>query len=83
MHTLDNAEELNLTELLNRARGKVVTLLIGENQMITGKIRAGVDYSKTLTKMLVIEEIEGREYFDLAVPKDYIRGIMVRRPDSP
>jgi hypothetical protein len=83
MHPFDEAHELSLTDLLNRLRGKKATIFFGDNNTATGKIKDDVDYTSAHCKLVLIEKLEGKEYFDLIVPKEKISAIMLRRPDSP
>ena len=81
--TIETIHELHLYDILNLLKGSEVTLLIANQAPITGIIYPKADYTKAQTKVVKLEKITGREYFDLLIPKEQIQGIITRRNDAP
>ena len=83
MQNIENLSDKNFSELLNLFRGKECTLTLTNGNSVTGIIFADADYTKTLTKLVRIEKIAGKDMYDMIVPKEHIIGVSFRRPEEP
>ena len=83
MQNIENVSEKNFSELLNFFRGKECTLALTYGNSVTGIIFADADYTRTMTKLVRIEKIAGKDMYDMIVPKEHIIGISFRRPEEP
>lgn len=72
-----NASSLTIVELLNRSRGREVTLVTGHGREYTGVLADDCDYSTTSTKLIVLNKLAGRELYHLAISKNEIVGIII------
>jgi hypothetical protein len=75
---MNDFSKLNLGELLNRFKGKDVSLLLNNGTTISGKLKGELDYSSPLLKMIHVEKLEREDYFDCILVKDHICGIKFR-----
>lgn len=78
----EEANELSVGEALNRLRGKNTTLILSSGQSVSGEIVDGFDYSSTISQMVHLTALEGKELFDAFIPKAAIVGFMFRRPNA-
>ena len=83
MANLNEVQELGVPELLNALKGKEATLILSNGTSVTGTIKDGINYAASLTKTVLVTGLEGREYFNAAIPVKEISGLIFRNPESP
>jgi hypothetical protein len=82
MANLNEAQELGVPDLLNALKGREATLLLSNGTSVTGTIKDGVNYAAALTKSVIVIGLEGRDYFNAAIPVKEITGFIFRGSES-
>jgi hypothetical protein len=82
MINLSGLQEDNIPFILNKFKGKEVTILIDTGASFTGQLDSAIDFTSALTKTVRLEKIVGNDYSDLFIAKTSVIGVILRRPDS-
>ena len=62
----------NILTVLNKQKGKRVTVRLASGQELTGMVR------ETTSRLVVLGAITGREFFDAVVPVESVEAVLIR-----
>jgi hypothetical protein len=73
-------QDASVRDMLNRCRGKAVTLMLSGGQTVSGTL-VDHDEIKPQTRLVHLAEVVGHDHFDGVVSVAAIAALLVRRPD--